>query len=143
MKDALKFPPVAVFTIIFLLGVAVNIAAMFEQSQDSMQKLYLLNPIAVLTNSEIVKPARVSVMVMTNSTYDYSGWVAVVYIYAPNGELFDIRSGTIDSTGSATIEVWLGTLAPTGNYTLLPGIGFSHNYLIFGEPVFLKVKGGG
>jgi len=144
MRELLKFPPVAFFTIITLVGIAINVAAIFEENvfETNMQKLYLLSPSAEVSSFEATKPCRISVMVTTNSAEDYSGWIALVYVYSPDGRLYDVRSEVIDSTGTATIDFWFGILAQDGNYTLIPAAGFSSSYLVFGEPVFVTLRGG-
>jgi hypothetical protein len=142
IRTALKFPPVLVFVIILICGTVVNVAAIFYTESDSMQKMYFLNPSAVLTSTEVKKPGRIDIMITTGSEGDYSGWVAVVYVYSPDGKLFDVRYGTIDNTGNAIINVWFGKLVPSGNYTILPAVGFDSTHLSIGEPVFLKVTGG-
>lgn len=139
LRDALKFPPIAMFLTILILGTAVNIYASLTPPQSYQHELFMLNPTAVLTETNVTKPAKVSVMVMTGAQGDYAGWYAAIEVYDPSGNLYAVREGRIDTTGSATIDVWISRFAPAGNYTILPEIGPDPLHVSIGKPVFFNV----
>ncbi len=140
LRDALKFPPIAMFLAILILGTAVNMYASLTPPQSYQQELFMLNPTAVLTETNVTKPARVSVMVITGTQGDYAGWYAAIEVYDPSGNLYAVREGRIDASGSTTIDVWIGQLAPAGNYTVLPEIGPDPLHISIGRPVFFNVR---
>jgi|Deesub1362A_J573_1020465.scaffolds.fasta_scaffold01733_8 hypothetical protein len=140
VRDAVRFPPVAMFLAILILGIIVNIYASVTPSESHQEKLFMLNPTAVLTEKNVTKPSRFSVMVLTGAEGDYAGWYAAVIVYGPHGDVYAVREGRIDKSGAATIDVWIGRNAAVGNYTLLPVVGFDSLHTVIGKPVFFTVN---
>ena len=141
VRDAVKFPPVAMFLSILILGILVNVCAFLTPTESYQHELFMLNPTVVISDKNVTKPARISVMVLTGSTEDYTGWYAAVMVYDPHGNLYSKWDGKITRSGVASIDVWIGRNAVPGNYTLLPVVGYDPLHVVIGKPAFLVVYG--